>query len=325
MALGYPKSAAERDRWILARRPRRNALNHHEPYACLAEEECGPQGQVERVATIFLSNRECPFRCVMCDLWRNTLTETVPAGAIPEQIDFALRQVGPAQTVKLYNSGSFFDPRAIPQQDYESIAARVRNFERVIVECHPAFVGETCVAFREMLRGRLEVAMGLETADPEVLKKLNKRMTLEQFAAAADFLRGYDIDVRAFVLVQPPFMRAEDALAWAQRSLDFAFDCGTGAATLIPTRGGNGAMEVLAESGDFAPPALSLLEEAAVYGLNLRRGRVFTDLWDAKRRSIECAMCFDARVERLHEMNLRQSVIDAVTCGTCGSQPGRAD
>ena len=65
----------------------------------------------------------------------------------------------------------------------------MRGFERVIVECHPAFVSERCVAFRHLLGGRLEVAMGLETAHPEVLEKLNKRMTLEQFAAAASFLR----------------------------------------------------------------------------------------------------------------------------------------
>ena len=33
-------------------------------------------------AVVFLTNRECPFRCVMCDLWMNTLDETVPRGAI---------------------------------------------------------------------------------------------------------------------------------------------------------------------------------------------------------------------------------------------------
>ena len=286
------------------------------------EEECGPGGRMEQVATIFLSNRECPFHCTMCDLWRNTLTESVPAGAIPEQIDFALRRLGPAYAVKLYNSGSFFDPRAIPPEDYEAIAARVRDFERVIVECHPAFVGEQCVAFRDLLAGRLEVAMGLETAHPEVLEKLNKRMTLEEFAAAANFLHSHEIDVRAFILVRPPFMRAEESLHWAQRSLDFAFECGVNAATLIPTRGGNGAMEALAAAGEFAPPALSLLEDAAAYGLGLRRGRVFTDLWNVKRGT-ECAECFDARVARLREMNLCQALIAAVNCEACGNGCGR--
>lgn len=319
----YPESAAERDQWIVARRPARWRVDARVPYASFVEEECGAGGQVERVATIFLTNRECPFRCAMCDLWRSTLTESVPAGAIPEQIDMALRQLGPAQVVKLYNSGSFFDPRAIPPGDYPAIAARVRNFDRVIVECHPAFVSEACVAFRDLLAGRLEVALGLETVQPEVLHKLNKRMTLDQFAAAARFLRSHDIDLRTFILMQPPFMRKEEALDWAQRSLDFAVACGATAATLILTRGGNGAMETLAAAGLFAAPELRLLEEAAAYGLRLQRMRVFADLWDVPRGR-ECAHCFDARVQRLREMNLRQSLSGAVPCDACCRSGGLA-
>jgi hypothetical protein len=294
----------------------RTALDAHEPSLYFVEEERSAGGELVAVATIFLTNRECPFRCVMCDLWRNTLSEPVPQGAIPEQIDLALRALPPARVVKLYNSGSFFDPRAIPVEDYAAIAARVRGFEQVIVECHPALVGERCVDFRDLLAGRLEVAMGLETADPAVLEKLNKRMTLEQFATAAEFLRSNDIDFRVFILVQPPFMNAENSAYWAERSLDFAFDCGATAATLIPTRGGNGAMEALAAEGKFVSPRLNAVEAAAVYGLRLKRGRVFVDLWDVNV-GLNCQFCFGQRVARLREMNLRQQIVDAVICEHC--------
>ncbi len=54
---------------------------------------------------------------------------------------------------------------------------------------------------------------------------------------------------------------------------------GATAATLIPTRAGNGAMEVLAASGEFASPSLHTLESATEYGLGLKAGRVFADLW----------------------------------------------
>lgn len=324
MALTYPESAAERDKWILARRPERTRVSAREPYAFFVEDECGPDGKIAKIATILLSNRECPFRCAMCDLWRNTLTETVPFGAIPEQINLALKRLGPVNAVKLYNSGSFFDPRAIPPEDYETIAVIVRNYERVIVECHPAFVGERCLEFRTLVQGRLEVAMGLETAHRDVLEKLNKCMTLEQFSAAADTLRKNSIDMRAFILVQPPFMKTEEALCWAERSLDFAFDCRATAATLIPTRGGNGAMEALENAGMFVAPGLSTLEDAVAYGLRQGRGRVFTDLWEVKRGD-ECKECFDARVERLREMNLRQTLTPAVHCALCGGGRLEAD
>ena len=156
--LDYPRRNRDRDGWVLAQRPARRPLDPRQPHACFLEEERNASGAIVRVATLFLVNRECPWHCVMCDLWQYAVADTVPAGTIPAQIDFAfarlgVRRDGPGaaedapgggeavRQVNLYNAGSFFDPRAIPPADYEAIAARVRGFDRVIVECHPALVG----------------------------------------------------------------------------------------------------------------------------------------------------------------------------------------
>ncbi len=211
-AASYPDTAAGRDRWIVERRGPRRHVDAAEPYAFLTEPERSDSGEIVSVATLFLTNRECPWRCLMCDLWQHTLPTSVPPGAIPAQIDLALARLPVARQIKLYNSGSFFDPRAIPVGDYPAIAARVRRFERVIVECHPALVGESAVGFRDALAAGpglpavLEVAMGLETIHPEVLPRLNKRMTPEMFSGAAEFLRRHGIALRVFVLVKPPFI-----------------------------------------------------------------------------------------------------------------------
>jgi archaeosine synthase beta-subunit len=313
----FPAGAAERDAWIVARRPERNIVDPLRPYLFLVEDERAVSGEVVPVATIFLTNRECPWRCLMCDLWRNTLTQTVPVGAIPAQIDYALQRLGPARQIKLYNSGSFFDPKAIPVEDHAAIARRVKAFERVIVECHPALVGYTCLRFREHIEGKLEVAMGLETANPDILLRLNKRMSIEQFASAAQFLQSNEIDLRVFILVKPPFMREDEAVEWAVRSLQFAFDCGATAATLIPTRAGNGAMEELAEAGIFFPPRLATLETAMASGIAMKRGRVFADLWDVSKAA-SCRACADPRIARLHAMNLQQCILPQVGCEHCG-------
>jgi radical SAM enzyme (TIGR01210 family) len=322
---GYPSAPAARDRWILARRPPRNILDPRRPYHFLVEPEPGPDGELVDVATIFLTNRECPWRCLMCDLWRNTLEETVPDGAIAAQIRHALGRlpsVVPGRSaIKLYNSGSFFDPRAIPPSEYPAIAEIVSPFSRVILECHPALIGPRCLEFRRLLPGRLELAMGLETAHPEILGRLNKRMSLDQFRRAADLLADAGIDLRTFILVRPPWLSEAEGIEWAKRSLDFAFDCRATACSLIPTRAGNGAMEALMARGEFAPPSLSAVEKAFEYGLGRRAGRVFVDLWDIEP-TIRCKACRRQRLERLQQMNLTQRIPPGIACSTCPSAPG---
>jgi radical SAM enzyme (TIGR01210 family) len=314
----YPQASADRDRWILGLRGPRNPLDLRRSYAAFLEEEVSESGAVVSVATLLLTNHECPWRCLMCDLWQNTLPGDTAPGAIPEQIRLALSVLPAASRIKLYNAGSFFDAKAIPPEDDEVIARLLEPFDRVIVESHPALVGDRCWLLQKRLGGRLEVAMGLETVHPEVLPRLNKRMTLARFRRAADFLRGHGIALRSFVLVGLPWVAAEETPAWTLRAIEFAFDCGSGAVSLIPTRAGNGAMKALQDSGDFRPPSLGMLESAAEQGLALRRGRVFADLWNLETFS-RCSACFPARAQRLREMNLRQAAPARIDCDSCGA------
>jgi hypothetical protein len=66
-------------------------------------------------------------------------------------------------------------------------------------------------------------------------------------------------------------------------------------------------METLAERGDYAPPTLESLEEVFAYGLGLRQGRVFVDLWDVEKLS-SAAQDKTARIDRLAAMNLSQTL-----------------
>src|SRR6202012_5403821 len=102
---------------------------------------------------------------------------------------------------------------------------------------------------------------------------------------------------------------------WAERSLDFAMAHGATVATLIPTRAGNGVMDELITDRQFALPALQTLESAMEYGLGLKAGRVFADLWGLRE---SCANCHSRRVARLRRMNLEQVVLDRIACARCG-------
>src|SRR5262245_32200061 len=320
MADSYPNTASERDRWILQHRGPKNPLDLMRPYGFICEEEIDAKGELLATATIFLTNRECPFRCLMCDLWQNTLDERIVQGAIPHQIRYAVERLPPARAIKLYNAGSFFDPQAIPPEDYDEIVDAVSGFDRVIVECHPAFLkgrtGLQALYFRDQIHrtgGKLEIAIGLETAHPPSLEMLNKRMTLESFREAAYFLQRNDIDLRVFLLLRPPFMSEAEGVEWVCRSLDVAAESGAIVCSIIPTRGGNGAMEALGKF--YHPPKLSSLEAAVEYGLSLNRFQVFADLWDVEK-FFDCD-CSPSRAARLRQMNQTQQIAESVVCDSC--------
>lgn len=307
-----------------------------QPVAWFVEPERHPDGRVAPVLTVLLRNRECPWNCVFCDLWQHTLETSLSPGDAVAQVERTLRALketppdptqGAPRTAKLYNAGSFFDARAIPRADDAAIAALLADagMERVIVEAHPSLIGERCWSFRDHLvhaagrHGRpsqLEVAIGLETADPEVLRRLEKGFDLEAFAVAAAALRREGVDLRVFVLVQPPFVKPDEAVEGAVRAAQYAFDHSATAVTLIPVRGGVGKLVELEARGDFVRPRLATLEAAVDGALALRRGRVFADLWDLERFTA-CPACFPARRDRLQRLNLTQQAVAAVGCAVC--------
>ncbi|MEE9561890.1 MAG: radical SAM protein [Thermoanaerobaculia bacterium] len=309
------------DRRIRDLRPAKQLLDAWSPLAVLVEEERTADRGVQPSITIFLAGRECPFTCVFCDLWRQTLDGPTPEGAIPAQLDEALRRVGsvaPGAGVKLYNASNFFDPGAIPRSDEPAIVERVSSFARVTVESHPLFVGPRALEFDALLEGRLEVAMGLETIHPQALRRLNKRMDLGDFDRAADLLQSAGVGVRSFVLVGAPFVPPGETVEWAVRSAEYALNRGADVVALIPVRAGNGELDRLQRAGDFVPPMLSQLEEALERSLELDRGVVLADLWDVDRLAT-CQVCAPERVARLERMNLTGRLEEPVGCTQCSS------
>lgn len=336
----YPDSPAERDRFVLARRGGRPSHDPWRHQGVALDDERGHDGCVCRVGTVFLTGRECPWRCVMCDLWAHTTSTDTPRGALVQQVgaasvEMTARGEVPA-VLKLYNAGSFFDPRAVPEADYDALAVAIRPYRRVVVESHPSLVGPRLARFIDACRRAaaggpaptIEVAMGLETAHPGALAALHKRFTLDQFAEAAAEVRRAGADLRVFLLVGVPFIPPPMQLAWSQRSVAVALDLGATAVSLIPTRPGNGALEALADMGEFIAPTLDDLEVALDAAIPLGRARsqpgvsdvrVFADLWDLERLAV-CPSCATPRRTRLATMNLEQRVLPAVPCGACLTQ-----
>jgi len=305
------------NQWIVSHRGKKNIVDPDRPYHYFIEKEGVIPGAIDDVSTILLTNSECPFRCLMCDLWKNTTDKPIGKGAIPSQIRYALSNLPVAKHVKLYNSGSFFDPGAISVDDYEEIARLVNHFETVIMESHPIFIGRYSLHFRDLLKPALQVAIGLETVNPEILARLNKKMRLIDFENAVSFLNSHGVSTRAFILLRPPFLSEEEGVYWAKKSIDFAFRAGVATCSIIPVRSGNGAMDVLSDLHYFLQPDIKSLEEVIEYGIGLKSGAVLADLWDIERFS-SCNRCLEMRKEKLLQMSLNQKIYPRIDCSCSG-------
>ncbi|WDQ15908.1 Fe-S oxidoreductase [Rhodopirellula sp. P2] len=225
------------------------------------ERHPGRAAQMTSVLTLLLASSECSLHCSMCDLWRNTLDQPTPPGALPSQIRIGLRewreQTGRESggTIKLYNSGNFFDPRTTPSTDDDTIAKLCEPFDRVVVENHPLIGTRRLYEFAKRLRGKLEIAVGLECIAPRMLDRLNKRLRPGQFFQFAQHLKDASIDLRVFLIHGLPWLAPEESYAWTILSARFAAAAGARHISVLPCRTGNGFMDRLAREGRFHPPS----------------------------------------------------------------------
>jgi hypothetical protein len=291
------------DARIRALRPPKPHVDPWRPHGTVLEQERTPAG-LERALTVFLAGAECSFTCSFCDLWRYTLDGPTPDGALPRQLEQALAGLESPfpERLKLYNASNFFDRRAVPRDDLPRLAELAAPFSSVTVESHANTIGPLTLEFAALLAGRLEVAIGLETIHPGAAVRLNKRLELAQFDRAAEFLRGHDMDLRAFVLLGAPHVPGAESVEWTVRTVQYAATRGAGRVAIIPVRGGNGELERLEALGEFVPPTLAQLEHALERCSQIRSAVVTADLWDVERLPA-CEACREARVARLRFMN----------------------
>jgi len=314
--IGY--TADQRIRKLRAPKP---AVDPWRAHGSLVEDERRPDGRIERALTVFLAGAECPYTCSFCDLWRWTIDGPTPAGALVWQLKEVLDATPPPvpDRVKLYNASNFFDQRAVPVEDLPAIAALAAPFGGVTVESHARTVGPRMLEFARMLSGSLEVAIGLETTHPAAMEHLNKRLSLTRFAQAAGFLADHTIALRVFVLLNAPYVPADETVEWTVRAVEYAARRGAAVVAIIPVRGGNGELERLQALGHFTPPTLSELEDALDRCLRFAPTVVTADLWDATKLAT-CTECSAARIARLARLNLTGRAEPRVACSTCGGQ-----
>ena len=250
------------------RRPPPAPVEDARQYVNLWREAEALGGDRVRAMVLILRTRGCYWAdlkgCTMCGYARDTLGRSATPEEIREQLARALRQHQGEPYVKIYTSGSFFDPREVPREVREEVAIAFRGrARRLLVETLPEFVQPDEVRdFRTAFGGELEVALGLESTQDEVLRRaVNKGSSVEDYLAAAARLKEAGALRKAYLLLKPPYLTEKEALQDALTSVLRAaphFD--TLSVNPVHIQGGT-VVEHLFRQGVYRPPWIwSLLE-----------------------------------------------------------------
>jgi hypothetical protein len=177
--------------------------------------------------------------------------------------------------VKIFTSGSFFDPDEIPPAFLSDIATTFKG-KLVIAETRPEFVNaEVLSPFMEMLDDGswstpLYCAIGLETSSDRIREKcINKGFNFSDFKKAASTAHSVGAGVKAYLLFKPLFLTEAEAVTDMKTSIKDA----TAHAEMISmnpcTVQRNTEMEYYWKRGAYRPPylwsILSLLADAPLH------------------------------------------------------------
>lgn len=274
-----------------------------EPYpAERLDREIFPDGVPRPILTVYLRNGACPLSCVYCALYRGMDERPATGPEIAAQIASARARHRGVSGIKLYNASSLFEPISIVQTEasLRAIAGEVADLDLVVVEARSENAVRA-LPFARALRGRLEVAIGMEAADDELLALWNKPTSLASFRRAAALLAESRIFLRAFVLVQPPFVSGREARALALRSFEEAAAAGARVVSLLPVVARHAPMEALRRAGMFSE--ISLDDYFELVRASLGRGPVVLAEIDSLGELPGCPLCRGDRIRALIELN----------------------
>jgi archaeosine synthase beta-subunit len=185
---------------------------------------------VECLTIIFKSGGCTWSACRMCS-YRHERYHEKSCDALLDhlraQLAWVMNEYDPAEyrMVKIFTSGSFFDPQEVPPAFLTDAAGAFRG-KLVIAETRPEFVtDETFAPFIEALddgtwKIPLYCAIGLETSNDAIREKcINKGFTFADFKTAAIRAHAAGAGVKAYFLFKPLFLTEGEAVADMKTSM----------------------------------------------------------------------------------------------------------
>ena len=255
--------------------------------------------------------------CLMCG-YNAASEEGIGEAELRTQLQQVVQKYDGEEMVKLYTSGSFLDVKEIPVIIRNDIFASFPAAKRILIESRPEFVTEGVMDTLPL--ERVQVALGLESANDDVLRKsIRKGFTVADYERAAILLRSKGVPVRTYLLLKPPYITEGQAIADTLRSIEFASPYSESISVNPLNVQAGTTLEGLWRRGDYRTPWLWSLVEVLVKGKQLTDVRVFSSPsgGGSLRGVHNCDKCDHAILEAVKRFSFSQDAkeFDDLDCG----------
>jgi radical SAM enzyme (TIGR01210 family) len=174
-------------------------------------------GMPTKTSTIIFRTRGCYWGlrggCTMCGYIGDAASSPPTPEDLLAQFESVSRRIDHG-IVKIFTSGSFFDPGEVPEPVRDKILSQLNLYaDKIIVETRPEFVTDKVLAGATMQSDKLEVAIGLETSNDAIrINSINKNFLFKDFVRASETAKAHGVSTKAYLMMKPPFISEKDAI-----------------------------------------------------------------------------------------------------------------
>ncbi len=307
------------------------------PVAVFSKPERLKSGMGTEITVIFRSSacswaRSKSGGCTMCGYWNDRAPESITGEDYWLQFQVAVDRnqallADPASKIvfKIFTSGSFCDPREIPEEIQHRIITALSTYptiHEIVIESRPEYITpKRMQKYQEILQGHgkyLEIGVGLETVDNFIRTNIiNKGFDRKAFLKALDILHQVHFGMKAYLLFKPPFLTEYSSLIDTYQSVRFCVEHGVDTISINPTNIQNNTLcDELQKVRAFRPPwlySVLWLLKSSITNEELKQTRVICDPSAAgKERGVHNCTERDASNTRclaiLHEFTQTQDI-----------------
>lgn len=246
--------------------------------------------------------------CSMCG-YNTDARADITSSDLSQQFANAVKELGEVGMLKVYTSGSFLDTDEMPDEAARAILGHCSEHGiKLLFESRPEYITEGRLDDVLSVHDDLEVAIGLESANDNVLRySINKGFTVADYDAAAGVLSSKGVAIRTYVLLKPPYLTESEAVRDAIATVKHAASNG-GTVSLNPVNVQKGTtVERLWRTWAYRPPWLWSVLEVLKAGSGLPARLVCDPTGGGKERGAHnCGKCDDVVLDGIRAFSLSQ-------------------